>query len=852
MELLRRIFGDDPASASLCIFYFAVIIFLAYRYLAEPLGTVLSDVINFFRLQKVQLTYLEITPPHTTEKSSHATQQLTTVLERLVAGRDIWGCSDTISLNIISTRDKGVRFIVGAQPKEMGAFKRHLESYLPDARFATIEDPYKKLIGDTVDRVLEIEQTRHYAFPLKNHEKLQQSDPVAYITGAMTKLKPDEMVAMQLVATSHYSPWTTRLHNKIVRNGTAVLDHKLRYFIVSRWWVWVIAACFIPLGVKTALSVAAVCLVISFFVHTQPAKPSPFGKKLFENVLAKLSEPLFRVSFRFLIRSNEQDRRIELGRGVHDSLAVLGTPGYQELSVRRLYPRSLGQKLSRFKFGHHLPPLFIHDASIFSASELASLYHFPYGDNAKIGNLAKLHSRTLVAPVSMKSSATLDVLIGQNNHHGEATPIGLSTAERERHMYILGGTGNGKSTMMLYSIVQDIRSGKGVAVIDPHGDLATDVLRYIPEDRIDDVVYLKPRDLDHPIGLNLLELPEGLSGSELEHEKDRVTESVVSVLRKLFSEDDSGGHRIEYVLRNTIHTAMTVENATIFTVLKLLTNAKYRKEVVKNLQDDYLLDFWNEEMGKAGEMQAVKMSSGVTNKIGRFRSSTSVKRTLGQPKSTINFDDIINSGKILICNFSKGGLGEDTSALFGTTILAKLYLSALRRDELAQKDRQPFYVYVDEFQNFATTLFLDLLTQARKYKLLLTMAEQSTAQQEDQRMVETILNNVGTLVCFRTGSVADEHLILPRFKPYLGPGEIMNLPAYNFYAKLAAVKSQEPLSGETVLLGDNGDEAIAQKAIEASRENYATVYKEEQRTTRAKTKADKKSPTNKKTIPHRR
>lgn len=457
-----------------------------------------------------------------------------------------------------------------------------------------------------------------------------------------------------------------------------------------------------------------------------------------------------------------------------------------------------------------------------AASELSSLYHFPHSVTAKTENVVKSLSRTLPAPLSLKNGSKLDIILAENQHQGSRTPIGLTVAERERHVYIIGGTGNGKTTMLLYAITQDINNGKGVAVLDPHGDLAETILHHIPKQRIKDVVYLNPDDLTYPIGINLLELTPGLTGDDLLREKDLITESTISVLRKIFSEDDSGGHRIEYILRNTIQTALTIEGATLFTIFHLLNDTKYRRVIVKSLQDQDLKNFWNNELGKAGEFQKVKMSAGITSKIGRFLFSASAKRILEQEKSTIDFEDILNSGKILICNFSKGLIGEDTSTLFGTTVLAKLQVAALRRARIKQANLSPYHLYVDEFQNFATMSFVQMLSEARKYKLYLTMAEQSTSQQDEQRLVDIILANVGTVICFRSGSPADERLILPLFIPYIEQGEIANLPAYTFYARIAAVQAQEPMSGNTVLLDHIGSDVIAQRVIVHSRSVYGT------------------------------
>jgi hypothetical protein len=454
-------------------------------------------------------------------------------------------------------------------------------------------------------------------------------------------------------------------------------------------------------------------------------------------------------------------------------------------------------------------------------------------------------SRTLPAPVSLKSGRKLAVSIGDNHHHETVTPIGLTEAERERHLYIIGGTGNGKTTMLFYSILQDIQAGNGIAVLDPHGDLAERILRYIPEDRIKDVIYMNPDDLSHPIGMNLLELTEGVTGDDLLREKDLITEAAISVLRKIFSDDDSGGHRIEYVLRNAIQTALTLEGSTLFTIFELLNDAKYRRKVVKGLEDKNLKDFWDNELGKAGEFQRVKMAAGITAKIGRFLFSASARRVLEQPKSTIDFEDILASRKILICNFSKGMLGEDTSTLFGTTVLAKLQTAALRRARIAEQNRTPFYLYVDEFQNFATMSFVQMLSEARKYKLFLTMAEQSTSQQDQQRLVDIILANVGTIVCFRSGSPADERLVLPLFMPFIQQGEIANLPAYSYYARIAALEAQEPMSGMTVVVHDKGSADVSRRVVASSREHYAKKADEAPLVEQAVTPIKKKSPARK-------
>jgi len=804
--------GNNLFQQTLSVIILAIVGYWAYRWIIEPVYNALRGMWNFWRLRHAPASYLEVTPPATLEKQTAATDQLFAILRRLSSDRA------PISVEIISSRKNGIRYIVRAHPSDIPTLQRQIASYLPEAQFRTLDsfDLPLEVAGQPA-HVIEIKQTNHYAYPLQSQDDLSVSDPVAYLAGAMTKLGPNETIAMQMVLAPHNSRWTSRLTAKIMQRGYAIigLDNQIWNFFVTRWTMWVIA---IAIGILynnglLALQVAILLAIISFFIKREEPVLNQGEQELYADILAKLQRPLFRTDIRILVAAI---RFNDLANGLTASLGPLGA-SMQALYGQRLHPEWLGQKIGKFKFEHRLPSFFVFDSNVLSASELANLYHFPYG-TIKTEGIVRSHSRTLPATLGMKNNK-FDIVLGQNNHHGEVTPVGLTAAERERHVFIIGGTGNGKTTMLQYAIAQDIQSGKGVAVVDPHGDMAETLLRHVPEDRIKDVIYFNPDDLAHPIGLNLLELTPGLEGDDLLREKDIVTESVVSVFRKIFSDDDTGGHRIEYVLRNTIQTALYVKDATLFTVYDLLNDPAYRKQVLKTIDDKNLQNFWKQELGKAGDMQKVKMAAGITAKIGRFLFSASAKRILEQPHSTINFDEILD-GKILICNFSKGLLGEDTSELFGIAVLAKIQLAALRRARLKQAGRKPFYLHVDEFQNFATPSFVQMLSEARKYKLYLTMAEQTTSQQDEQQMVNIILANVGTVICFRSGNPDDERLMLPLFKPYIEEGEIAGLPSYNFYMRVAAQKSQEPLSGETVVLEEKEDKLVG-KIIATSQKKYA-------------------------------
>lgn len=829
--------GSETSLADTALQYWPVVAISLASLVSVLLAlSLLQVIVNRRFLRSRETVWLEITPPSSIAKTPEATEQLFSVIHGTRAARPLkdkfLGRSPTYSFEIVSTRKEGIRYLLQLEKSRSKSIQKAITSYIPDSKVKEID-----YHATDADKVIEFKENGHYVLPLTLTSVFEQHDPLGYVTGAMTHLSDDEQITLQLVATPVRMREAEILSHKILSNENILQQVGSKQFAGAGRILNVFGKASSGLTdlaseiyVGTTSGYADYYRSRSRTVQQQsevmrtdrPARSlSAFEQELMETMHRKVTQPLFQVNLRILVKSSEASRHITAMKSVLDGYSV---PPYQSLKTKTRIPLL---DVRRHKLAvSRLPSITRRSSIILAASELASLYHFPSSNVSKTDNLITSLSRTLPAPVSLKQGQQFDVVIGQNIHHNTVTSIGLTEQERERHKYVIGGTGSGKTTMLQYEIVQDIRNGKGVAVVDPHGDMAETILQYIPEDRIDDVVYFNPDDLAYPIGFNLLEIDEKLGGDELLREKDIITEAIVSIFRKIFSDDDSGGHRIEYMLRNAVQTALTQKNATLFTVYDLINDPTYRKKVVTTLEDENLKRFWRNEFGKAGGMQQVKMAAGITAKIGRFLFSASAKRILEQERSTIDFDDIMNDRKILICNFSKGLLGEDTSELLGTMVIAKLQLASLRRARIRQQDRAPFYLYVDEFQNFATMSFVQMLSESRKYKLFLTMAEQSTSQQDDPRMVNVILANVGTVVCFRTGNPADEQALLQMFSPHIEQGEIANLPAFNYYIRIAAIRSQEPLSGETLMIEDAGESGvkIRQAIIDNSRKKYAVKY----------------------------
>lgn len=786
---------------------------------------------------KQSYTIFEVKPLQTTEQAPYTTQQLFNLIHGL-ARQQGWlhkllRNNKSYSFEIVSTKEQGIRYLIRINEEDAELLKKSLLSYLPGLSVKEVDDYLDKNLVKSQIKIIEFKLANHFAFPLKKQESLEKHDPIAYTTGAMTKLGDDELISFQIVVSPVHKavvPDVKRISQLIYANKDLMRNinstaSKYPYFVVLKYIVLAIVhVVILPLGIFVFVMSGGKegPFLGGVFSKTSNKTDNPYQTELEKLVKEKLDQQLFSTSMRLLTVGNSYSEIRKRERGFISALSSFGNSGYQAIIPAFTLKINFFHKLKSFLFKNRLLGLF--NVAILSVSEVGDIYHLPFTSTTKTEDLVKQHSKELPAPVSLKRASDLDVIFAKNTYGGTTTNIGLTQEERRRHMYILGATGTGKSTMLLSMITQDIKNGKGLCLIDPHGDLTEQVLHCIPEERIKDVVYFNPDDISYPMGINLLELSRGLSDEDALREKEFITESIISLFHKIYS-DKYSGPRMEYILRNTIHTAFTVPNATLFTVYKLLINTPFRKSVTNNITEENLRDFWKYEFSKAGDYQKVKMISPITNKIGRFLFSPTAKRILEQEKSTINFDEIMDTGKILLCNVSKGKIGEDNSEVFGVVIMTKIQLAALKRARMAMEKRRDFYLYVDEFQNFATPAFAQILSEARKYRLSAILAHQTTSQLEDQSLVQVTLANTGTVICFRTANPEDERLILPQFRPYVEQGEIANLPAYRFYIKLGALNPEEPFSGETIPVDIKEDKERAERVIKASRASYAINYK---------------------------
>ncbi|MGE5425717.1 MAG: CxxC-x17-CxxC domain-containing protein [Bacillota bacterium] len=404
-------------------------------------------------------------------------------------------------------------------------------------------------------------------------------------------------------------------------------------------------------------------------------------------------------------------------------------------------------------------------------------------------------------------------VFAQTTFRNQFKKFGIKTDDRRRHMYLIGKTGMGKSTIQENMIVGDIRAGHGLAVVDPHGDLAEKIIEYIPEERIKDVVYFNPADMDYPIAFNVLEQVEP-------HLRHLVASGLLGVFQKLWA--DSWGPRLEYILRNAILAILDFPGSTLLGVVRMLSDKAYRKRVVSNIKDPVVKAFWEKEFASYADKFASEAVSPIQNKVGQFLSSSLMRNIIGQVKSAINIREIMDEGKILIMNLSKGRIGEDNSALLGAMMITKIQLAAMSRVDMPEKERKDFYLYIDEFQNFSTDSFANILSEARKYHLNLILAHQYI-EQLSEKVKPAVFGNVGTMVSFRVGATDAEELA-KEFAPVFTEEDLVNLPKYEMYLKLMIDGvASSPFSAKGLPpLTDEEKTYNVDKVVAASREKYAS------------------------------
>lgn len=423
-------------------------------------------------------------------------------------------------------------------------------------------------------------------------------------------------------------------------------------------------------------------------------------------------------------------------------------------------------------------PLFRRN-TILTSEELASIYHFP---NKTVATpfIHWLMAKRAPAPAQIPTSG---LFLGYNNFRGIKRPVYIQDADRTRHMYIIGKTGAGKSQFLLDMMLQDIRNGKGICFIDPH-DTVDLLLELIPPNRADDVIVFDPSDLARPMGLNLLEY-------KTEDQKQFIASAIINMMYKLFDPHKTGivGPRFEHAVRNAILTVTAEPGATFVEVVRVLTDDVYMRSLLPKVKNPMVRRYWTDQIAKTSDFHKSEVLDYIVSKFGRFVTNPMMRNIIGQSKSAFDFRQVMDEGKILLISLAKGKIGEENSSFLGLVLVPRILMAAMSRQDIPEDQRRDFYLYVDEFQNFATPDFAQILSEARKYHLNLTVANQFISQMDDE-VKNAVFGNVGSLISFRVG-VTDANYLQNEFAPVFSQTDLLNIEKYHAYIK--TIYNNEPL-----------------------------------------------------------
>ena len=537
--------------------------------------------------------------------------------------------------------------------------------------------------------------------------------------------------------------------------------------------------------------------------------------KSLEAIEQKTSKPGFNTVVRLVVSSTSQENA---KMHLDNLLTSFGQFSSDHNYFTKVKFPLFTKKLFMMDFIYRYFPVFnlpfLPQYSTLNSDELATLYHLP-NKTVETAHIFWLNAKRAPAPSQIP---TTGLYLGQSRYRGIERPIYISDEDRRRHMYIIGKTGTGKSQLLEEMIVQDIHAGKGIAVVDPHGDLIDGVLSRIPPGRAEDVIYFDPSDTERPMGLNMLE-------ASTEEQKHFVVTSIVGLMYKLYDPMKTGiiGPRFEHAIRNAMLTVMVDPGNTFVEVVRVLTDSSFVQELLPRLQDPIVRRYWTDQIAQTADFHKSEVLDYIVSKFGRFVTNKLMRNIIGQSESSFNFRSVMDDGKILLVNLAKGKIGEENSNFLGLILVPRILISAMSRQELAEEKRRDFYLYVDEFQNFATPDFAQILSEARKYRLNLIVANQFIGQMEEE-VKNAVFGNVGTLIGFRVG-VTDANYLQHEYQPTFNESDLINIDRYNAYVKTNV--HNEPvkpfsmdLTKDMTKINASRNEKVAAAIIQLSRLKY--------------------------------
>lgn len=636
--------------------------------------------------------------------------------------------NSSLSLEMVSA-DQFLRFYIITEKSLKGVVEAQLYAQYPEAELEEVPD-YVGSFGNNV-AYAEIKFKKPSTYVFNTYHNLEEG-MLKNLSAVLSKTEPGEIAIIQIAL--------KRIGSKFWERGYRGAQHKF------------------------------------FGAQTVGENPHP--------VAYKLSQDLYRGKLRIAyISSNKAVAESKLSVIIGLFKGVKGS--YNELKKKKYYivppdfPKLFKTRL--FEKG-----------DLWTVGELATLYHFPYKGTV-VSNVVNTTSKRAPAPDILPREGLLSPdqisLIGETNYRNEHMRFGLKRFDRRRHLYVVGKTGSGKSKLLELLLMADIQSGQGCCLLDPHGDLAEEVLKFVPRERINDVVYINPTDKDFPVGFNPLEPVDDYQM------RQHLSTFFIAIFKKLFAANWNA--RMEHLMRYITLALLETPDSSVLGIQRILSDTNFRQRVIKQIQDPVVKSYWLNDFKASDQGFMNDAVIPILNKIGQFTSNPVVRNMIGQKKNMLNFEEFMNEGKIVIINVSKGKLGDENAALLGAMFITKIQQAALARAKIPEEERRDFYFYVDEFQNFATDAFSSILSEARKYRLDLTIAHQYIAQLPED-VKATAFGNVGTIISFAIGG-DDAAYLAKEFSPTFTPDDMINLNTREMYIKMSVDgRVTTPFSARTV------------------------------------------------------
>lgn len=767
---------------------------------------------------KTNVALLLVEIPRTNDKKELSAEQMFASLHGVLKPKKSFFTNDYLTQDRISFEicsiGQRIRFYVWVPTNLQAFLEGQIYAQYPTAQITEAEQDYaKRVIAQPIIFTSELVLTDNEALPIKSFPSFEV-DPLAAITATLAKLdQPNEEMWLQIIIRPVGDEWhrkSNKMANRIKSGGgTWTNSGAMNYF-----------SQIIIAPIKPPEQIGS----------SGTKELSERDKTRVTAIEEKSRKLGYQVKIRIVYAGNDETiarQRMQAMVGTFKQFNTTNLNGFQSK-----YPSFDRSKISLFAERE-----FTDKGYILNIEEIASIYHLPH-TSVETPNIVWATTRTAeppsTLPVYSKTNPADLSLFGITNFRGTHDMFGILRADRGRHMYIIGQTGTGKSGLLELLTLSDIYYKQGFAVIDPHGDYATNILKYIPKDRINDVVYINPADQEYPIAFNPLEVTDSTS-------KGQICSELVGVLKRMFGE--SWGPRLEYILRYTILALLDYPNATMLDITKMLTNKQFREKVLSNCTDPVIQTFWHTEFASWNEKFASEAVAPVLNKVGAFTANPVIRNIIGQPKATFNIRKLMDDGKILIVNLSRGLIGEDNAAILGSLFVTKIQLAAMSRADTPNiKDRRPFYLYVDEFQNFATDSFAVILSEARKYGLNLTIANQYISQISEE-VRDAVFGNVGTMISFRV-SPDDSPFLIKYFEPQFETNDLSQFHNRLFVASMSINgEKATPFSASTLNI-PNVQTDYSNAIIEDSRQKYASNKNHVEATIRANTSISPSKPQN--------